>query len=630
MRGIRRRTSTGGAPDLGTLVRVMPDLWPHGRADLRLRVALSMALLVLAKGATIVTPFFYRAAVDALTPGTAAMAIAAPVTLVIAYGMVRLLGTVLQQLRDIVFAKVGQHALRKLALRTFGHVHRLSLAYHLGRRTGELSRVVDRGIKAIDFLLRFLFFNIVPLFIELLIVTVIFWVEFGVWYAAVLMGMIVAYTAFTFALTEWRVKIRIRMNKEDQEAHQKAVDSLLNYETVKYFGAEDREAKRYDQAMRGYQDAAVKTSVSLGYLNAGQALIIAVGLAAVMAMTALAVQAGTMTVGSFVMVNAYVIQITLPLNFLGTVYREIRQSLIDMREMYALLDVAPDVVDRPGAPDLKVREGTVAFRAVDFDYAPDRPILRDISFTVPGGRSLAVVGPSGAGKSTIFRLVFRLYDVTGGTIEIDGQDIAGVTQASLRHAIGVVPQDTVLFNDTIGYNIAYGREGATQDEVVAAAKAARIHDFIAALPQGYETMVGERGLKLSGGEKQRVAIARTILKDPPILILDEATSALDTGTEREIQSELRRLGENRTVLMIAHRLSTVVDADEIVVLDQGRVVERGTHAALLARGGQYAEMWTRQEHEEDEGSAGREAEPAPETPGAGLIRTRAEDGRTTP
>jgi ATP-binding cassette subfamily B protein len=597
MRRSRRRASTEVAPDIRTLRRVLPDLWPRDRADLRLRVAVAMALLVLAKLATIVTPFFYKAAVDGLAPGTMGAAVVAPVLLVVAYGVTRLMGTVLQQLRDIVFARVGQHALRGLALRTFNHIHRLSLSYHISRRTGALSRIVDRGIKAIDFLLRFLVFNIVPLGVELMVVAAIFWVAFGVWYFAVLVATIAAYVAFTFTVTEWRVKIRILMNKEDQDAHQKAVDSLLNYETVKYFGAEGREAARYDRAMAGYQEAAVKTAVSLGLLNAGQAAIIGAGLVAVMAMTALEVQAGTMTVGSFVMANAYVIQITMPLNFLGTVYREIRQSLIDMREMYELTDEAPEIVDAPDARPLAVGAGEVAFRAVDFDYGPGRSTLRGVSFTVPGGRSLAVVGPSGAGKSTIFRLLLRLYDVTGGAVEIDGQDVRAVTQGSLRAVIGVVPQDTVLFNDTIGYNIAYGRAGATEDEVVAAAKAAQIHDFIASLPEGYDTRVGERGLKLSGGEKQRVAIARTILKDPPILILDEATSALDTRTEREIQAELKRLGENRTVLMIAHRLSTVVDADEIVVLDQGRVAERGTHASLLARGGRYAEMWARQERE---------------------------------
>ena len=588
------------APDIRILARVLPDLWPRGRPDLRLRVVASLVLLVLGKAALIVTPFFYRAAVDALAPaaGAGQGALLAPIFLVVAYGVVRLMGTVLQQARDIVFARVTNHALRKLALRTFRHIHRLSLGYHLGRRTGELSRVIDRGVKAIDFLLRYLVFNIVPLFVELLVVAAIFWAVFGFWYFLVLVATIAVYVLFTFRVTEWRVKIRRRMNREDQEAHQRAVDSLLNYETVKYFGAEEREARRYDQAMRGYERAAVKTAVTLGLLNAGQALIIAAGLVAVMVMTALAVMRGEMTVGSFVMVNAYMLQITMPLNFLGSVYREIRQSLIDMREMYALLEIEPEVRDAPGARELVVREGRVAFRDVDFDYGPGRPGLHGVSFEVPGGRSLAVVGPSGAGKSTIFRLLLRLFDVTGGAIEIDGQDIRAVTQASLRRAIGVVPQDTVLFNDTIYYNIAYGREGASREEVIRAARAARIHDFIMSLPEGYDTMVGERGLKLSGGEKQRVAIARTILKDPPILILDEATSALDTSTEREIQAELRRLGENRTVLMIAHRLSTVVDADEILVLEAGRVVERGTHAELLARGGRYAAMWARQEREE--------------------------------
>jgi len=597
MRRSRRRAPTEGVPDIRTLTRVTPDLWPQGRADLRTRVVISVGLLVLAKLATIVTPFFYRAAVDGLVPETARAALFAPVFLVLAYGFTRLMGTLLQQSRDVIFARVSQHALRKLALRTFTHIHRLSLNYHISRRTGALSRIVDRGIKAIDFLLRFLVFNIVPLFVELLVVAVIFWAAFGFWYFAVLLLTILAYVAFTLGITEWRVKIRIRMNEQDQDAHQKAVDSLLNYETVKYFGAEGREAGRYDAAMRGYEKAAIQTSMSLGLLNSGQALIIVAGLVAVMTMTALEVQAGSMTVGSFVMANAYVVQITMPLNFLGSAYREIRQSLIDMREMYALLDEAPEIVDAPDARPLAVSAGEVVFRDVHFDYGPGRSTLRGVSFTVPGGRSLAVVGPSGAGKSTIFRLLLRLYEVSGGAVEIDGQNVRRVTQDSLRAAIGVVPQDTVLFNDTIGYNIAYGRDGATHEDVVAAAKAAQIHDFIESLPEGYDTLVGERGMKLSGGEKQRVAIARTILKDPAILILDEATSALDTGTEREIQAELRRLGENRTVLMIAHRLSTVVDADEIVVLDRGKVAERGTHAALLARGGAYAEMWARQKRE---------------------------------
>ncbi len=588
---------SGMTPDLSTVVRVLPDLWPQGQPGLRARVVISLALLVLAKAATLGIPFVYRAAVDSLTPGTAAL-IAAPILLVFAYGATRFLATALQQLRDVVFARVGQHALRQLGIRIFRHVHQLSLGYHISRRTGALSRVIDRGIKAIDFLLRYLLFSIVPLGLELLVVAVIFWVEFGAWYMAVLLATFAAYVAFTFRVTELRVSIRKEMNDQDQDAFQKAVDSLLNYETVKYFSAEERETARYDRAMAAYQHAAVRTQTSLGFLNSGQALILTAATVAVMAMAARGVMAGEMTVGSFVMVNTFMIQIMVPLNFLGTVYREIRQSLVDMREMYELMEQPAEVIDRPDAPELHVAAGEVRFENVAFAYGPNRPILHDVGFTIPPGRTLAVVGPSGAGKSTIARLLFRFYDVTGGRVLIDGQDVRDVSQASLRRAIGVVPQDTVLFNDSIGYNIAYGRDGATQDEVVAAARAARIHDFVAALPDGYDTVVGERGLKLSGGEKQRVAIARTILKNPPILILDEATSALDTGTEAEIQAELRRLGRGRTVLMIAHRLSTVVDADEIVVLEDGRVAERGNHDRLLAIGGRYAQLWNRQMAEE--------------------------------
>ncbi len=593
----RRSPPQEGRPDIKVLLRALPDLWPRGRPDLKLRVVVALGLLVLAKGATLTLPFAFKAAVDALGPETAALAVASPVALVLAYGAARLAGTVLQQLRDTVFAKVGQHALRKLALRTFRHIHNLSLGYHLSRQTGALSRVVDRGVKAVDFLLRFLVFNIVPLLVELAIVAVIFWVHFGAAYAAVLAGTVLGYIAFTFRVTEWRVKIRMQMNKDDQDAHQKAVDSLLNYETVKYFDAAEREALRYDGAMRSYQKAAIRTQTSLALLNSGQALIITAGMVAVMAMTAREVMAGTMTVGDFAMVNAFMIQITVPLNFLGTVYREIRQSLVDMREMVELTDTPPEVEDRPGARAFVPRDGRVRFDGVSFGYGADRTVLHDVSFEVPGGGKLALVGPSGAGKSTVARLLFRFYDATEGTVEIDGQDLRAVTQDSLRAHLGVVPQDTVLFNDTIGYNIAYGRDGATHADVVAAAKAARIHGFVEGLPQGYDTVVGERGLKLSGGEKQRVAIARTILKNPPILVLDEATSALDTGTEREIQAELKRLGEGRTVVMIAHRLSTVVEADEILVLEAGRVAERGTHRALLAAGGIYAGMWAAQEAE---------------------------------
>ncbi|GMG82262.1 ABC transporter ATP-binding protein/permease [Paralimibaculum aggregatum] len=607
----RRRTPGAGGgeapPDLRILARALPDLWPEGRRDLRLRVVVAVLLLVAAKAATILMPFVYKAAVDALAPGQG-QAVAAPILLVAAYGVARLAGTVLQQLRDAVFARVSQHALRRLALRTFGHIHRLSLGYHLSRRTGALSRIVDRGVKAIDFLLRFVLFSIVPLMVELLIVVAIFWLHFGAAYAAVLAATVVVYTIFTFRTTEWRVKIRMEMNREDQDAHQKAVDSLLNYETVKYFDASTREAERYDRALKGYQEAAIKTTTSLALLNSGQAVIIALGMVAVMGMTAQAVAAGTMTVGDFVMVNAFMIQITVPLNFLGTVYREIRQSLVDMREMFELTDTAPEVQDAPGAPAFRPGEGRVTFRGVRFGYGPDREVLRGLDFDVPGGGKLAIVGPSGAGKSTVARLLFRFYDVTGGAVEIDGQDVRGVTQESLRRGLGVVPQDTVLFNDTIGYNIAYGRAGASREEVEAAARAARIDGFIEGLPQGYDTLVGERGLKLSGGEKQRVAIARTILKNPPVLVLDEATSALDTGTERAIQAELRRLGEGRTVIMIAHRLSTVVEADEIVVLEAGRVVERGTHGDLLARGGVYARMWAAQEADAGQPEAGAAAE----------------------
>ncbi|MGF1553513.1 MAG: ABCB family ABC transporter ATP-binding protein/permease [Paracoccaceae bacterium] len=593
----RRRATTEGSADLSILARVAPEMWPAGRPDLRLRVGMAVLFLVAAKVATVSTPFVYGWAVDGIAPETEAALAWAPAALVAAYVATRLMSTAFQQLRDMVFARVGQQALRNLGLRTFAHIHRLSLGYHLGRRTGELSRVTERGIKAIDFLLRYLVFNIVPLMVELLIVALIFLGNYGWEYFAALVATVVAYVAFTLKVTEWRLKIRMKMNREDQEAHQKAVDSLLNYETVKYFDAEAREIERYDRAMAAYQVAAERTQVSLGLLNMGQAAIIGAGLFAVMAFAAAGVTNGTLSVGDFVAVNAFMIQITVPLNFLGTVYREIRQSLIDMREMYALLDTGPGLEDAPHARSLAVREGRVRFRDVSFGYGADRPILRGVDLDIPGGRTLAVVGPSGAGKSTLARLLFRFYDVGEGAVEIDGQDVRDVRQASLRAAIGVVPQDTVLFNDTIAYNIAYGRAGATREQVVEAARAARIHDFIAALPEGYDTMVGERGLKLSGGEKQRVAIARTVLKNPPILILDEATSALDTGTEREIQAELRRLSKGRTVLTIAHRLSTVVDADEIAVLDAGRVVERGTHAQLLARGGRYAAMWETQEAE---------------------------------
>jgi len=616
----RIRTPPRGAPDalegadgdMRILARVAPWLWPEGEGWAKRRVVAALLLLAVAKAATVATPWFYKAAVDALAPAqtaaadggaggwsVAALVAAGPVALVVAYGVMRLLGSGLQQLRDAVFARVGQRALRRMALTTFRHVHALSLRYHIARQTGSLSRIIDRGVKAVDFLLRFLLFSLAPLIIELGLVAVIFLLAFDWRYFAVVVAMIAAYVAFTFAVTEWRVRIRRRMNHEDQEATQKAVDSLLNFETVKYFGAEERETARYDRSMAAYEDAAVKTATSLSALNAGQAAIIAVGLVAVMAMAAQGVQAGTLTVGDFVMVNAYIVQITMPLGFLGTVYREIRQALVDMAEMFRLIDQPPEVSDRPGAPALKRGAGRIAFEDVRFAYEPERQILKGVSIAAEGGETVAVVGATGSGKSTLGRLLFRFYDVQGGRVTVDGQDVREVTQASLRAAIGVVPQDTVLFNDTIGYNIAYGREGASREEVVEAARAARIHDFIEGLPAGYDTVVGERGLKLSGGEKQRVAIARAILKNPPILVLDEATSALDTQTEREIQESLKRLSRDRTVLVIAHRLSTVADADRIVVLEDGRVVESGRHADLLARDGRYAGLWRRQQETDE-------------------------------
>ena len=582
---------------LRTIRKAAPYLWPEGQTWVKQRVVAAMAFLFLSKVVAVSTPMLYKYAVDSLS-GVSDLVIGA-VGLTIAYGVARMMASGFQQLRDAIFARVGQRALRRVALETFTHIHRLSMRYHITRKTGGLSRIVERGVKGVEFLLRFLLFSIGPLILELLLIAGILFFAFDVWYLAVVAGTIALYVWFTFRVTEWRVRLRRVMNEQDTDANQKAIDSLLNFETVKYFGAEDREAARYDSAMKAYEGAAVKTATSLAFLNFGQAFLITSGLVAVMVMAAIGVEKGSLTVGDFVMVNAYMIQITMPLNFLGTVYREIRQALTDMGEMFDLLEEPAEVADKPGAPALQVSRGAVEFSGVRFGYDAARPILQGIDIAVGAGEKVALVGPSGSGKSTIGRLLFRFYDVGAGAVRIDGQDVRDITQKSLHSAIGVVPQDTVLFNDTIRYNIAYGRDGATEADIIAAAQAAQIHDFIAALPDGYDTAVGERGLKLSGGEKQRVGIARTLLKDPPILLLDEATSALDTETEASIQHALAAAGEGRTVISIAHRLSTIADADRIVVLEKGHVVEEGTHDALLARQGRYAHLWSMQQAEEE-------------------------------
>ena len=604
-------TATGKESHWDVMLAMLPRLWPAERIDLRVRVVLALLALVGAKAITVYVPFLYKEAVDQLSPETAAAtAIIVPIALIIAYGVSRIMMVALAQLRDAVFAKVGQNAVRQLAVETFRHLHALSLRFHLERRTGGLSRLIERGTKGIDFLLRFSLFNIFPTIIELALVCVILAYAFDIRYSLITAGTVVIYMVFTFTVTEWRTRFRRQMNDLDTEANTKAVDSLLNYETVKYFGNEEHEAQRFDRSMKGYEGAAIKTTTSLAVLNVGQTLIFSIGLTVLMLMAAQGIADGVLTVGSFVMINAYLIQLYQPLNMLGTVYREIRQALIDMETMFALLQVPAEISDKPNASDLEVAGGALEFDGVGFHYDPDRPILDRISFRVPAGRTLAIVGPSGAGKSTVARILFRFYDISGGVVRIDGQDIRDVRQSSLRAAIGMVPQDTVLFNDTIRYNIRYGRPEASDAEVEEAASLAQISTFIDSLPQGYDTRVGERGLKLSGGEKQRVAIARTILKNPPILVLDEATSALDTHTEREIQAALRSISKDRTTLIIAHRLSTVVDADEILVLDRGRVVERGRHAELLALGGVYASMWNRQRESDEalertEGSARR-------------------------
>jgi ATP-binding cassette subfamily B protein len=588
---------------LGTLAALWPYIWPGDRADLKTRVVWAMVLLLFAKVATLVVPFTFKWATDALTgEGSAPVAaddwmvwlIASPLIMTAAYGLMRVLMAGLTQLRDGIFAKVAMHAVRRLAYFTFVHMHELSLRFHLERKTGGLTRVLERGRLGIEVIVRMVILQLVPTIVEVALLTAVLFWQFDWRYVVVTLVTVVIYMAFTYVATEWRIEIRRAMNESDTDANTKAIDSLLNYETVKYFGAETREATRYDRSMERYERASVRTYTSLAFLNIGQAVIFTAGLTATMLMCAVGVRRGTNTVGDFVMINAMMIQLYQPLNFMGMVYREIKQAVVDIEKMFGVLARKAEVKDRDGAQPLRVTQGAIRFENVEFAYDPNRPILKGVSFEVPTGHTVAIVGPSGAGKSTISRLLFRLYDVSGGRITIDGQDIRDVTQDSLRATIGMVPQDTVLFNDTMRYNIRYGRWDATDAEVEEAARLARIDGFIARSPKGYDTEVGERGLKLSGGEKQRVAIARTILKGPPILVLDEATSALDSHTEQEIQAALEGVSRNRTALVIAHRLSTVVDANEIIVLDGGRIGERGTHAELLAHGGLYASMWNRQ------------------------------------
>ncbi len=584
----------------GAIKSLAPYLWPAGSLELRLRVLLAVLFLIAAKLATVYVPILFKRMVD-LFSGPENLAVTLPLALLVGYGLLRIASSAFAELRDAVFAKVAQRAIRKVALQTFRHLHALSLRFHLERQTGGLSRAIERGTNGIDSLLWYMLFNILPTLIEIALVCGILWALFDIWYALVTLVCVVGYIAYTLAVTEWRLKFRRQMNETDQEAHTRAIDSLLNYETVKYFGNEEYEAARFDQSLARYEHASVVSRTSLSLLNVGQAIIIGTGLGVLMTMAGFGVIAGSLSVGDFVLVNTYLIQLYIPLNFLGFVYREVKQSLTDMETMFDLLQIDAAIEDSPGAVPLAAGPGAIEFDSVSFAYDPRRGILRDVSFSVPPGKRVAIVGASGAGKSTISRLLFRFYDVDGGAIRIDGQDLRDATQASVRAAIGIVPQDTVLFNDTIRYNIAYGRPDATPADIEEAARLARIHDFIMASPDGYETMVGERGLKLSGGEKQRVAIARTILKRPRILLFDEATSALDSRTEREIQVSLREVSRGHTTLVIAHRLSTIVDADEILVLHEGRIVERGTHAQLVLGGGLYAAMWRRQQegHEDD-------------------------------
>ncbi len=588
--------------NMRTVLSLAPYLWPKGNPGARVRVIVAMVFMLLSKVVTVYVPIVYGQVVDVLAPKDGRAMLAVPVALLIAYGLARIGGAGFGELRDALFASVQQRAVRLLALRTFRHLHAVSLRFHMDRQTGGMSRVIDRGVQGMQSVLRLAVFNVVPTALELIMVTVIIWQMFDWRYAVVTCVAVLAYVAYTTLLAGRRGRYRRTMNDTDNDASTKALDSLLNYETVKYFNNEQHEAARYDHALERYERAAVRVQVSLNMLNLGQAAIIAIGLTAIMLMAAEDMHDGGMTIGKFVLVNTYLIQLYQPLNFLGMVYMTIKQGLVDMEQMFGLLRVEREIVDKPDAIALAAHgaAGEVRFENVHFGYQPTREVLKGVDFTVPAGHSLAIVGPTGAGKSTISRLLFRFYETTGGAVLVDGHDVRDTTQDSLRAAIGVVPQDTVLFNDTIGYNIAYGRPGASQDEIETAARAAQVHDFVARLPEGYDTRVGERGLKLSGGEKQRVAIARTILKNPRILILDEATSALDTRTEQDIQAALRAVSRNRTTLTIAHRLSTVVDADEIVVLADGKIAERGSHAGLLARDGIYAQMWAMQAAEQEE------------------------------
>jgi ATP-binding cassette subfamily B protein len=577
---------------------LLPYLWPRGHPKLKVRVLLSIALLVASKVSIVFVPFLYKGAVDTLN-GETLQLVAVPIVLVLAYGVARVASQAFGQLRDAVFISVSQHAIRTVALATFRHLHSLSLRFHLERQTGGLSRVIERGTKAIQFILNFTLFNILPTLVEIGLVCIILLANYTFWIALITFASVITYIVFTVMITDWRIKFRREMNRADNEAMTHAIDSLINYETVKYFGNEAHEARRFDSSLAHYQKAAVTSHTTLALMNIGQGVLIGLGLVGVMLFAARGVVNGTMTVGDFVLVNTFLIQLYQPLGFLGFVYREIKQSLVDMEKMFELLKIPPEISDAAQAPDLDVAAGEVVFDDVSFSYDPRRTILRNLSFRAPAGSTIAIVGHSGAGKSTISRLLFRFYDVDSGSISIDGKDIRDMTQDSVRAAIGIVPQDTVLFNDTIAYNIRYGRVDATDQDIEDAAKLAQIHDFVVAQPEGYRTVVGERGLKISGGEKQRVAIARAILKRPRILVFDEATSALDSKTEKEIQVSLHEISANRTTIVIAHRLSTVVDADEILVLDEGQVIERGRHAELLAAGGSYAQMWARQQEADE-------------------------------